>query len=426
MDNWVINGGSPLCGEVEINGAKNSCLPLMAASLLVEGKVELLRVPSLKDVEVMKSLLIGMGIPVRKGKDKSLIIESECELQGDPAPDLGPKLRASICLLGPVLARRGYARFVLPGGCVIGPRPIDLHLKGLRALGAEIFMDEGGIVARSEQLKGAHIDLRGPWGTSVLATANVMMASVLAKGETVVENAALEPEIDDLIRFLNQAGANIIRDQTKIIIQGRNRELLKPVQFEIMADRVEAGTYLIGAAVTRGRIKIKNVTAQHLNSLIGHLRKIGEEVNIKDNTIELISCYNKKTCSIKTAPYPGFPTDLQPQLMVLLCLAQGQSQIEEGVYPERFTHVEELCRMGVEIKRNKNKVLIQGTKQLVGTHILASDLRASAALVMAGLVAQGETILGGVSYLERGYEDFLENLSRLGAQINVKRESFVT
>jgi len=330
-------------------------------------------------------------------------------------------MRGSICLLGPLLARFGKARFSMPGGCVIGPRPIDLHLKGLRKLGAEIINEEGYIVGKAKKLKGNKIFLAGTFGSSVLATANILMASTLAKGETIIEFAACEPEIVDLARFLKKMGAKIYGEGSHIIkVEGVKN--LKGTDYTIIPDRIEAGTYLLLGYLTKSKLVIKNAIISHLFALIDKLEEAGINVDIKENIIITKPEKRWKAVDVVTLPYPGFPTDLQAQMMSFLSLADGISVITEKVFPERFIHVGELNRMGANISLDGSKAIVKGVDKLYGTKVMASDLRASAALVLAGLVAEGKTEISRIYHLDRGYEKFEEKLRAIGAKIKRVKE----
>lgn len=421
MDKLVIEGGEQLCGRVEISGAKNSVLPIMAATLLTEEKCVIKNVPSLRDVDTMAKILSALGMEVEREKRELAIMPKRAKNCVAPY-NLVKTMRASVCVLGPLLAKRGYAKVSLPGGCVIGPRPIDLHLRGLAALGARIKVDHGYIVASVlDGLRGRNIQLGGAFGSSVLATANVMMAATLADGVTVIEDAAGEPEIVDLIDFLIKMGAKILRRQPNIIeIEGVKE--LKGATHRVIPDRIEAGTYMIASAITGGDVMINNGCFDHLETLVNKLRKIGVNVFPQGDCIRIRGDKRFGPINLTTSPYPGFPTDMQAQMMALVSLAEGESAITEKVYPERFMHVAELNRMGAQITVQNSTAYIKGVNKLTGAPVMASDLRASAALVLAGLIAEGKTEIQRFYHLERGYERMEEKLSQLGAKIWIEEE----
>lgn len=416
MDKLIIEGGTPLSGRVEVSGAKNSVLPIMAATLLTDKKCTIKNVPSLKDVDTMAKILSALGMRVEQAQREIAITTKGAENCVAPY-DLVRTMRASVCVLGPLVARRGYAKVSLPGGCVIGPRPIDLHLKGLAALGVEIEMNSGYIIAHARDgLRGKSISLSGTFGSSVLATANVLMAATLAQGITVIEDAAGEPEIVDLVEFLIKMGAKITRREPKVIeIEGV--EKLKGATHAVIPDRIEAGTYMIASAITGGDVTIDNARSNHLEALLDKLRKVGVGIAEEENCIRVTAKGRFKPVNITTSPYPGFPTDMQAQMMGLVSLANGESVIMEKVYPERFMHVGELNRMGAQIIVQDSTAFVRGVGKLTGAPVMASDLRASAALVLTALIAQGRTEIQRFYHLERGYERMEEKLSRLGAKI---------
>ncbi|HPN72570.1 MAG TPA: UDP-N-acetylglucosamine 1-carboxyvinyltransferase [Candidatus Omnitrophota bacterium] len=423
MDKLVIEGGRKLSGSITISGAKNACLPLLAATLLTDDKCEISNVPDLKDVSTMLKILEGMGRRVKKsngtievsgGKVTSLTAQY----------DLVRTMRASIAVLGPLLAKYGEAKVSFPGGCVIGPRPVDLHLKGLRALGAEITVEEGYIVAKGKKLKGSRVYLGGHFGSSVLATANTMMAAVMANGETVIEDAACEPEVTDLADFLVKMGADI-RGAGTPTLRIRGVKKLKGANHSVIPDRIEAGTYMMAAIITDGKLKIHGSEIEHNIALVDKLREIGGLVEESDGCVTVSRLNRKiKPTDVTTFTYPGFPTDLQAQMMSLVSLSAGISVITEKVYPERFIHISELNRMGANILLEGATAIVKGVNRLSGAPVMASDLRASAALVLAGLVAEGETEIHRIYHLDRGYEKIEEKLSKVGARIKrVKDES---
>ena len=421
MDKLVIEGGKPLRGEVTISGAKNAVLPMMAASLLTDERCVLHNIPSLTDIDTMIKILRALDTNVAR-KKASIAISGSFKKTRAPY-DLVSTMRASVCVLGPMLARAKYAEVSFPGGCVIGPRPIDLHLKGLEKLGAKIEIRSGYIVAKAKKLKGAKIYLGGHFGSSVLATANTMTAATLAEGVTVIENAACEPEVVDLANFLIAMGAKITGHSTPTIkIEGVKK--LRGVNYSVVPDRIEAGTYLLAAAITGGEVLIKGANPAHLLAVIDKLRECGINVAERTDGIMVSRPAMRKICStaLATLPYPGFPTDMQAQMMSLLCVANGISVITEKIYPERFIHVSELSRMGSHILLEGPNAIIRGVKSLSGADVMASDLRASAALVLAGLVAKGKTNIHRIYHLDRGYENIDKKLSQLGAKVWREKE----
>ena len=421
MDRFVINGGNRLKGTVEISGAKNASLPILAASLLAEGPSTLRGVPDLEDVRSMMGLLGELGVAVARGADGALRVNVEDESLHHARYERVRRMRASICVLGPLLAKRKVARVAMPGGCAIGSRPVNLHLRGLRALGAEIDLDGGDIVATAKKLTGAEIFLGGPFGSTVLGTANVMMAATLAQGRTVIESAACEPEIADLADYLNAMGARIQGAGTpRVIVEGV--EELTGVDHRVIPDRIEAGTFMIAAAMTNGEVTLRNVRLDHMLAVADKLREIGVILEPAGEGLVVSSSRHLEPTDVTTQPYPGFPTDLQAQLMSLLCLADGNSAITEKVFPDRFMHVAELMRMGANIRKEGPTAIVTGVKRLIGAPVMASDLRASAALVLAGLVARGTTTLQRVYHIDRGYERIESKLRPLGADITRQRE----
>jgi len=411
MNKLVIRGGKRLKGEVEISGAKNSALPLMAASLLTEGCNSFSNIPQLRDIKTINKLMRRLGVRV-KGRDVIQIDASNVCYYEAPY-DLVKTMRASILVLGPLVARLGRARISLPGGCAIGPRPVDLHLKSLESMGVKITLDKGYIVAECRKLRGARIYFDV---STVTGTENIMMASTLAKGTTILENAAKEPEVEELALVLNKMGARIEGAGTDVItIEGV--KTLHSVEHTIMPDRIEAGTYMIAAGITKGNITVLNCNVNHLSAIIEKLDEIGLEITPGKRGLRVIGNSSLKSANVKTLPYPGFPTDMQAQIMSLLCLAEGTSIISETIFKDRFMHVGELKRMGADIGLEGNSAIVNGVKRLCGAPVMATDLRASASLVLAGLVAQGVTEISRVYHLDRGYELMEEKLSQLGADI---------
>jgi UDP-N-acetylglucosamine 1-carboxyvinyltransferase len=421
MDRLVIEGGAPLKGTVAISGAKNAALPIMAASLLTEDACVIRNVPALTDVDTMVKILRGFEANVTRKKDTITISGS---FKKSRAPyGLVSTMRASVCVLGPLLAKKKFAEVSFPGGCIIGPRPIDLHLKGLEELGAEIEIKAGYIVAKTKKLKGTTIYLGGHFGSSVLATANTMMAAVLAEGRTVIENAACEPEVVDLANFLLSMGAEIEGHSTPTVkITGVTK--LHGTDYTVMPDRVETGTYMLAAAITGGDLLLKNANAAHLLAIIDKLGECGVGVSPTTDGIRVRRPVGSKIrpTAVTTLPYPGFPTDMQAQMMGLLSLADGISVITEKIYPERFIHVSELSRMGCHILLEGPNAIVKGVNSLSGADVMASDLRASAALVLAGLVAKGKTRIHRIYHLDRGYEKLDKKLSEVGASIWREKE----
>lgn len=415
MDKFVINGGARLKGKVTVSGSKNSALPILAAALLADGESYIHDVPELEDINAMIDLMGDLGAKVtREGSDVRVLVTDESRTH---APyDRVRKMRASVCVLGPLLAKRKSARVAMPGGCAIGSRPVDLHLRGLKALGAEIELESGDMVVSCKQLRGADIFLGGPFGSTVLGTDNVMMAACLAKGRTIIECAACEPEVEDLADYLNKMGAKITGAGTpRITIEGVDR--LTGCEHTVIPDRIEAGTFMMAAAATNGEVLVENVRLDHMMAVVDKLREIGVDVDKSNGGVNVASARHLEPTDATTQPYPGFPTDLQAQLLTLLCLADGNSAITEKIFPDRFMHVAELLRMGANIRKEGPIAIVTGVKKLVGAPVMASDLRASAALVMAGLVAKGQTTIQRVYHIDRGYEAIENKLRPLGADI---------
>jgi UDP-N-acetylglucosamine 1-carboxyvinyltransferase len=413
MDKIVIEGGKPLKGAVSISGAKNAALPAMAACLLTGGRHRLKRVPRLRDIRTIQRIMTDLGA-VFRGEGDVLEVNSD-NLTGYEAPyELVKTMRASILLLGPLLARFGRAKISLPGGCAIGARPINLHLKALVAMGADIYLEHGYVNARVNRLNGANIFFDIP---TVTGTENIMMAAVTARGRTILKNAANEPEIQDLADMLRSMGADIQGDGTDtIIIQGVDH--LRPCQHEIIPDRIEAGTFMIGAAITRGNITIDACLPGHLTSLVEKLKLAGAHIDTGDRRMTIRGPDRIQSVDIKTMPYPGFPTDLQAQFMTLMAVADGWSMIRETIFENRFIHVSELRRMGADIEINGGQALVKGKERLFSAPVMATDLRASASLVLAGLVAEGgRTEVHRIYHLDRGYEAIEEKFRGLGAAI---------
>lgn len=414
MGKLIISGGSPLQGELRASGAKNAVLPILAATLLADEPVVINNVPHLQDVTTTMELLGRMGA--------NLVVDERLNIEVDPrsvsdfrAPyDLVKTMRASILVLGPLLARFGRAEVSLPGGCAIGSRPVNLHIKGLAAMGADIRLEEGYIHAQAERLKGAHIvmDL-----VTVTGTENLMMAATLAKGTTIIENAAREPEVVDLANCLNAMGARISGAGTDtLVIEGVDR--LSGTRYRVLPDRIETGTYLIAAAITRGRVKVKDTQPEILEAVLLKLEDAGARVNTGEDWVEVdMEGGRPKSVHIRTAPYPGFPTDMQAQFIALNAVAEGVGTITETIFENRFMHVHELQRMGAQIQLEGNTAISTGVPWLTGAPIMATDLRASASLILAGLVAKGDTVVDRIYHIDRGYDCIEEKLSQLGARI---------
>jgi len=413
MQKLVIQGGRPLAGEVAISGAKNAALPILCASILTGDPLRVENVPHLRDVTTILTLLgqMGIGVTLHDGLGVELCASG---LSSPLAPyELVKTMRASILVLGPLLARFGEARVSLPGGCAIGMRPVDQHIKGLEAMGAEIGIEHGYIEARASRLRGARIfmDL-----VTVTGTENLMMAATLAEGTTVLENAAREPEVADLADCLNVMGARISGAGTDVItIHGMER--LRGGTYRVMPDRIEAGTLLVAAAAGCGSVRLTNTRPSTLDAVLDKLAEAGARIETETDTIALTMPGRPRAVNVRTAPYPGFPTDMQAQFMVLDAVAEGTALVTETIFENRFMHVQELKRMGADIEAEGNTAVIRGRGKLDGARVMATDLRASASLVIAGLIAEGETVVDRIYHLDRGYEAIEEKLSRLGASI---------
>ena len=414
MNKLLIRGGKPLDGSVRISGAKNAVLPILAATLLAEGVAIVENVPHLHDVTTTIELLGCMGVTVVIDEKLSIEVDSST-IQNYVAPyHLVKTMRSSILVLGPLLARFGQAEVSLPGGCAIGSRPVNLHIKGLQDMGAEIEVRNGYIYAKADRLKGAHLNLDI---VTVTGTENLMMAAVLADGTTIIENAAREPEVVDLAKFLIAMGARISGAGTDTLtIQGV--EKLTGTRYRVLPDRIETGTYLVAAAITGGRVMVKDTDPTLLDAVLVKLREAGAEITVGEDWIELDMRGKKaKAVSLRTAPYPGFPTDMQAQFVALNAVAEGTSTVVETVFENRFMHVQELERMGADIEVEGNTAIVRGKDGLTGAPVMATDLRASASLILAGLVAEGETEVQRIYHIDRGYEIIEEKLSLLGANI---------
>jgi len=415
MDRFVVHGGRPLEGTLTAMSAKNAVLPILAACLLTPEECVIENVPMLEDVGTMLRLLESMGAGVsRSGRTVRVRAGEEpcCEAHYD----IVRKMRASYYVLGPLVGRLGHARVSLPGGCAIGARPVDLHLKGIEALGAEVSIDHGYIDARARRVRGATVTLEGPNGPSVGATANTMMAACLAKGETVIRGAACEPEVADLAGFLERMGAAIEGAGTPTVrVKGVSR--LRGCRYRPIPDRIEVGTVAVAAAMTKGKVEIRNCRPGHLGAVLEMLEQGGVEVKTRGRSMVVSGRGRPKAANVSTAPYPGFPTDLQAQFTALLSLGRGTSVVTESIFESRFMHAMELNRMGANIEVNGNVAVVHGVSRLRPAQVMASDLRASAALVLAGLAARGRTEVLRIYHLDRGYERLEEKLGRLGARI---------
>ncbi len=444
MDSLLIEGGTRLEGKVRVNGSKNACLPLLAACLLTDDPIRLLDVPNLADIRNMFNLLdelgcqrvdeepaiVGAGTTNRSATAGAVTMKVTSDKVSHARYEVVKTMRASICVLGPLLAKRGRARVSMPGGCAIGDRPVDLHLRGLRALGATIILEGGDIIAAAPKggLKGNRIFLGGPFGSTVLGTANVMSAACLAQGTTIIESAACEPEIVDVAKMLTAMGAKISgAGSPRITIEGV--PALGGCDHRVIPDRIEAGTYMCAAAITNGDVTIENCPIDSLMAAVDRLEEAGVQVRSAERGTGLLAsdpmhATVRVTCSrtikpveVTTQPHPGFPTDLQAQLMALLSLADGNSVITEKIFPDRFLHVAELSRMGAKLLRQGPTVIVSGVDRLIGAPVMASDLRASASLVLAGLAAEGVTTVSRIYHLDRGYEKLEDRLNGLGANI---------
>ena len=414
MQKIIINGGVRLKGEVKISGAKNAALPIMAASLLAQSECIIHNVPRLMDVATMGKLINYLGAEVKGIEENNTIsINTKALVKSDAPYELVKTMRASVLVLGPLIVRCGEAKVSLPGGCAIGARPINLHLMGLEKMGAEIKLEHGYVRLKAKRLKGAKIYLDI---STVTGTENLMMAAALAKGATVIENAACEPEVVDLANFLNKMGAKVSGAGTDVItIEGVDS--LKGTEYRVMPDRIEAGTYAAASAITEGDVLLKSCMPKHLDAVISKLRETGAEVTEEADSMRVKRKGRLKASDVKTLPYPGFPTDMQAQFMALMSIAEGTSIITETIFENRFFHVSELKRMGADIKIQGNTAVVKGAARLSGAPVMATDLRASASLIIAGLAAEGETEVSRIYHLDRGYEMIEEKMSALGAKI---------
>lgn len=413
MEQYAIKGGNPLVGEVEIGGAKNAALAILAASIMTDETVIIENLPDVRDTNVLLQAIKSVGATIERIDRHSIRVNGSTIHDVVIEDDYIKKIRASYYLLGALLGKYKRAEVALPGGCNIGSRPIDQHIKGFKALGAEVKISHGLIVAEADHLKGSHIYLDV---VSVGATINIMMAASLAEGQTIIENAAKEPHVVDLANFLNSMGANIKGAGTDVI-RIRGVEKLHKTEYSVIPDQIEAGTFMLAAAATKGDVTIKNVIPKHLESISAKLIEIGCEIEESDDAVRVVSSKPLSHTQVKTLPYPGFPTDMQPQITVTLALSKGSSIVTESIFENRFKYVDELTRMGASIKVEGNTAIINGVPKYTGAHISAPDLRAGAALVIAALAAEGFSVVDDIFYIERGYEDFDVKLKGLGAQI---------
>lgn len=416
MDKIVVRGGQYLNGTVEVEGAKNAALPILAASILAtNGQNKLSNIPLLSDIYMMRKVLKHLNMRIDFNEDeKEMTLDARMELSEDTPFEFMSKMRASIVVMGPLLARNGHAKIAMPGGCAIGSRPIDLHLKGFEAMGVDIHINKGHIEAYADRLHGAHIYLDFP---SVGATQNIMMAATLAEGTTVIENVAREPEIVDLANFLNRMGAKVVGAGTETIrIEGVQE--LHGTEHVIIPDRIESGTFMVAAAITQGNVLIKDCVPEHNKPLISKLREMGVEFIEETDGLRVMGPEVLQSTDVKTMPHPGFPTDMQAQMTIAQLKAQGTSIMRETVFENRFMHMEELRKMNASFKIDTQSLIIHGDSELQGAEVASSDLRASAALILAGLISEGYTRVTNLKHLDRGYYKFHEKLSQLGAEID--------
>ena len=413
MEQYIIKGGNPLVGEVEISGAKNAALGILAAAIMTDETVLIENLPDVRDINVLLEAMESIGVKVERLTRHAVLLNS-AEV-GEVCVDYEyiKKIRASYYLIGALLGKHKMARVPLPGGCNIGSRPIDLHIKGFRALGAHVTIRNGFIIAETDHLHGSHIYLDT---VSVGATINIMMAASMADGRTIIENCAREPHVVDVANFLNSMGASI-RGAGTDVIRIRGVEKLHKTEYSIIPDQIEAGTFMFAAAATKGDVMVKHVIPKHLEATTAKLLEIGCEVEEFDDAVRVVASKRLHSTNVKTLPYPGYPTDMQPQIGVTLAIAQGTSIVTESIFENRFKYLDELTRMGAEARVESNTAIITGVEKLTGARMSVPDLRAGAALVIAGLAAEGETILDDIIYIQRGYEAFEEKLRGLGAEI---------
>ncbi len=414
MRKLLVKGGRPLEGKVKISGAKNSALPILAASLLIEGESVLTNVPDINDVTTMRRVLTLLGLRVEYSEPNTIHIWANEKIRHIAPYELVTKMRASFFIIGPIVAKVGLAKVPLPGGCAIGFRPVNYYIKGLEALGAKIEMEHGFVIARADRLKGGNVYLDFP---SVGATESLMMAATLADGKTLIENAAQEPEICDLANYLRRCGADISGDGTETItINGVSR--LRGADHRIIPDRIEAGTFIVATAMAGGSVCVENVVPEHLLSVTTKLNEAGIKVKYMNGTASITSDRSIKAIDFKTMPFPGFPTDMQPQFTSMLATAKGTSVVNESIFENRFMHVQELKRMGADIQIEGKSIIIKGVPKLSAAPVRASDLRAGAALILSGMVAEGETVIDDVErHIDRGYERIIQKLTGLGADV---------
>ena len=413
MEQYVIKGGNPLYGEVEIGGAKNAALAILAAAIMTDETVTIDNLPNVRDINVLLQAIEEIGAHVERVDIHKVKINGSFIRGVNVDNEFIRRIRASYYLIGALLGKYKHAEVALPGGCDIGSRPIDLHMKGFRSMGADIDIAHGLVIARAKELKGTHIYMDK---VSVGATINIMMAAAMADGKTVIENAAKEPHVVDVANFLNSMGANI-RGAGTDVIRIVGVEKLHKTEYSIIPDQIEAGTFMFAAAATNGDVTVKNVIPKHLEATTAKLIEIGCEVEEFDDAVRVVSSKPLHHTQVTTLPYPGFPTDMQPQMSVLLALAEGTSTVTESIFENRFKYVDELTRMGAQVKVESNIAIITGVEKFTGARVSAPDLRAGAALVIAGLAAEGITIVDDIYYIERGYEHFEEKLASLGAMI---------
>lgn len=413
MEQYIIKGGNPLVGEVEIGGAKNAALAILAASIMTDETVVIENLPDVRDINVLIQAMQSVGTMVERIDRHTVKVNGSTIHDLTIEDDYIKKIRASYYLLGALLGKYKKGEVSLPGGCNIGSRPIDQHIKGFKALGADVRIAHGMIITEAERLRGSHIYLDV---VSVGATINIMMAATMAEGQTIIENAAKEPHVVDLANFLNSMGANIKGAGTDVI-RIKGVEKLHKTEYSVIPDQIEAGTFMFAAAATKGDVTVKSVIPKHLESISAKLIEIGCEIEESDDAVRVVSSKPLTHTHVKTLPYPGFPTDMQPQIAVTLALSEGTSIVTESIFENRFKYVDELTRMGASIKVEGNTAIIDGVKRYTGAHISAPDLRAGAALVIAGLAAEGFTTIDDILYIQRGYEDFEVKLQGLGAHI---------
>lgn len=412
MDKILIEGGSRLKGEVRISGAKNAALPILASTILAPGVSNIYNTPSLMDVKTMGKLLTHLGARVEREADRVEV--DTTDINNPEAPyELVKTMRASVLVLGPLVARKGEAKVSLPGGCAIGARPINLHLMGLEKMGAKVDIEHGYVKVKAKRLKGARIYFDIP---TVTGTENLMMAATLAEGTTIIENAACEPEVSDLAEFLKKMGARI-KDAGKDLITIEGVDNLKPVDYSVIPDRIEAGTFMVASAITDGDVKLKDCIPGHLDAVMAKIQEAGVEIIEETGGLRVKGLKRPRATDLKTMPYPGFPTDMQAQMMALMTIADGMSIITETIFENRFMHVAELRRMGADIKIEGNTAVVKGIPYLSGAPLMATDLRASASLIIAGIAAKGKTVLSRAYHIDRGYERIEEKLLALGAKI---------